>query len=186
MIRFIHIPKTGGSAVRQYLLDNNIEHKFGSKKQNGVYAKKHRYASWWLNKYPNEDNFFCVVRNPYTRLASYFRYLQKHNYLDSNISWQEFVIEKIKFESHWPWELQINWIYNDDYSSQLVKNIFHFEKLEEDVNKFFNLSIPMKQVNVTNSQKIDYFETYYSDSKITEIITEHFAKDFEYLDYNVI
>jgi len=188
MIRFIHIPKTGGAAVRQYLLDNNIEHKFGSKKANNVYAKKHRYASYWLEKYSGEKNidYFCVVRNPYTRLASYYRYVIKHNALSKSVSWEEFVKNKIDFQNHYPWDLQINWIYDKNYSTKLVTNIFKFENLENDVNKFFRLKIPMKQVNVTNSGNINYMQEYYHDKEIRDIVTEHFVKDFVFLDYDII
>lgn len=188
MIRFIHIPKTGGAAVRQYLLDNNIDHKFASKKKNNVYAKKHRYASYWLEKYPGEINYdyFCVVRNPYTRLASYYRYVIKHNALSKNVTWEEFVKNKINFTNHYPWDLQINWIFDSAHEKKLVKNIFRMENLEKDVNKFFNLQIPMKQVNVTNESKIDYMQQYYSDKTIRDIVSKHFVKDFGYLNYEII
>lgn len=185
MIRFIHIPKTGGAAVRQYLLDNNIAHKFGSKKKNGVYAKKHRHAKWWLEKYPTENKFFCVVRNPYNRLVSYYRYLQQHNALDKSVLWEEFVTSKIKFESHWPWELQIEYIYDSSFKKQLVQNVFRFENLERDVNSFFNLDIPMKMINVTNNSQKSYLEEYYSNKEIKNIVGEHFLKDFEFLNYSI-
>ena len=67
-LRFIHIPKTGGTSVRKFLLDNDIQFYYGHEpKQVG----RHRYASVWKDE---ESYKFTIVRNPYARTVSYYNY----------------------------------------------------------------------------------------------------------------
>jgi len=186
MIRFIHIPKTGGSSVRKFLLDNDIPHKFGKfiEQDDGttIYFKKHKPAYWWINKFPNETNFFTVVRNPYYRLISYYRYLIKEKYLDF-IEWEKFVTNKINVEGHYVWNLQIEWIYDISLQNQIVDHILKFENLENNVCSFFNVNKSFPKINITNNN-LDYQSMYLSDPKIVDIIYNHFKDDFIKLNYN--
>lgn len=176
--RFIHIPKTGGRAVIQYLLDNQVDFVHGIEKRPGVFVRKHGTAEFWINE-PLEK--FAVVRNPYTRLVSYYRYVLERHALACNFD--EFVIQKIEPNPDLaritsPWVSQLFWLL-DNNNNLIVDHVFQFETLEQDLQKYFNLSSPMPRINVTNSDNQDLMSWYTSET--LEIVRNYFAKDFEFI-----
>lgn len=177
--RFIHIPKTGGRAVIQYLLDNQVDFVHGIEKRPGVFVRKHGTAEFWVNE-PLEK--FAVVRNPYTRLVSYYRYVAERQAL--TCSFTEFVVEHIEPNPALaritsPWISQLFWLL-DTGQNLIVDRVFQFETLEQDLQKYFNLSSPMPRINVTNHTNQNLM-TWYTPETL-EIVRNYFAKDFEFID----
>lgn len=90
---FIHIPKTGGSAIESALLHESLGyHDYRGQRINNI--KKHKLEKHFPPKgnphenYNNtikgiknieEYNIFTVVRNPWDRFASQYRYHKKLN-----------------------------------------------------------------------------------------------------------
>jgi len=75
--RFIHIPKTAGTAVKHWLC-NVPEHVMcGNARitQNTIQTKR-LHKRGWINE-PSEK--FTIVRNPYERCVSAYTYLIKEN-----------------------------------------------------------------------------------------------------------
>jgi hypothetical protein len=172
MKRFIHIPKNGGSAVTNWLHTNNLEFVCG-KPDKGV--GKHRIASNWKDE-PTEK--FCVVRNPYTRVISYYNYLTPVEQWD--LSFNDYVRQKqspIKFKIPNGWDLQTKWI--DDFNGlQLVDKILRYESLEKELQEYFQCWNPVGQVN--NSTKT----TLNLTDELKDIIYDHFESDFKRFGYS--
>lgn len=179
MIRFIHIPKTAGTSVVNWMTKNNITFKLGRYSEKKGYTKTHSTALFWKNKYPKKETYmFSVVRNPYTRLVSYYRYIKK---VDPNflLTWDEFVDTKYNlFDFHFPWTTQIHYV-GDKKNNIIVNKIIYFENLENDLQHFFKIYKQLPSKNVTNSTNIDYMNTYYKCNNLKSIVEEHFKIDFD-------
>jgi len=66
---FLHIPKTGGTWIRHYFQETNLDHKRPEFKEKGAHI--HGEAVRELIGH-SEDLFFCFVRHPLTWLRSYW------------------------------------------------------------------------------------------------------------------
>ena len=195
---FIHIPKTGGTSVENYIYKKynykkNINTLFTTTKQHSsIKINKHSLQhmtyqeiidSCVLEEY-NLDNitFMSVVRNPYDRLVSELFYIGR---IDLNSS-----KEKI--------EKEVKFFINDDYlydnhklpqylfltlNKKLVKSIIIFktETLNDDIHNFgytdFN-----EDANKTHRIKINY-QTLLTD-KAKQLIYNYYKKDFELFNYS--
>lgn len=183
MIRFIHIPKTGGTSVVSWLEHSGIHFKLGRYSNKKGYTKTHSTALYWKERYPHKERaMFSIVRNPYTRLVSYYRFIKKVE-TDFILSWEEFVDKKYNnFLIHSPWQTQMYYIANLN-NKILVNKILYFENLELGLQKYFKVNIPLSQKNVTNYNNLDYIEEYYKNNALLSIVKEHFATDFANLNY---
>lgn len=175
-LRFIHVPKTGGRAVIQYLNDCNINFLHGTEKQPDVYVRKHGTATMWAE----EDSYkFAVVRNPYTRLVSYYRYVLARNALDC--SFEKFVTDQVEPNELGritsPWLPQCFWLFNNEQLA--VDLVLQFENLNNEVNQHFGLAGRMEKINVTNHTNDDTMSWY--TPKLFEIVRFRFAQDFEFI-----
>jgi len=183
--RFIHIPKTGGTAFIDFLNNNEIEFQYGRKKilADGSirYAKKHQNASFWPHKIP----FLTIIRNPYTRIVSYYRYITKLGRI-KNISWENFVFTKVDNITNTPspWKSQFEYIANDK-SEVIADTILKLESIDETLPSIFDYTIPILNKNVTNSDGTDYMKEYYYNKDIKEIIFNRFRVDFENFNYQM-
>ncbi|MBT3465432.1 sulfotransferase family 2 domain-containing protein [archaeon] len=69
---FIHIPKTGGTSIKNYLRDNDIPTLFLS---HDIEDPKYKYPNEISKK--NNPHAFTVVRNPFDRVVSAYYFLKK-------------------------------------------------------------------------------------------------------------
>ena len=177
MIRFIHIPKTGGISVVKWLKNTDIHFKVGRPCPDG-FGKIHSTASYWKERHPKKEiNMFSIVRNPFTRLVSYYRYIKSYD-KNLDLSWEEFVYNKTTFCKHKPWMTQTEYIC-DVNKKIIVNKILYFENLENELQNFFKINIPLSIENITNTKNINYYESYYKNQDIVSIVKEHFRDDFE-------
>lgn len=182
-IRFIHIEKSGGTSVRNFLLKNNVNFLLG---KNPKMVKKHSHSVM----FENEDSFkFCVVRNPYTRLVSFYEYTGKGLY---QCSFETFVCEKLTENYFVPQVMKIYKPIGDkfgpmpirdlekcfDWNHCLVDKIFKLENIEH-LKKFLNINTDFPQENKSNAQN---HMSYYTP-ELKGIVYDHFKKDFEILGY---
>ena len=185
-IRFIHIEKSGGTSVTRFLMRNNIDFLLG---KNTKKVKKHSHAEM----FENEDSFkFCVVRNPYTRLVSFYNYTAKGLF---NCTFEEFVKTKLfNFgKSQTPQVMKIHKPIGNrfeatnirelekcfDWNHCLVDKIFYLEN----INELLNFLRIKKKFPQENQSTYDNHMSYYTD-ELKEIVADHFRKDFEILKYN--
>jgi hypothetical protein len=175
-LRFIHVPKTGGRAVIQYLNDCNIKFLHGVEKQSGVFVRKHGTAAMWAD----EDSYkFAVVRNPYTRLVSYYRYVLERKAVDC--TFERFVLDRVEPNELGritsPWLPQCFWLLNNNHL--VVDSVLQFENLNYEINQHFGLTNQMQKVNVTNTDD-DNLMTWYTP-EMQRVVQERFAQDFEFI-----
>lgn len=193
--RFIHIPKSAGTSLVPFLDDCKVDFLYGvSGKRNG----KHRPIVQWKD----EKSFkFTVIRNPYTRVVSWFLYLQRlfpekftftfDDYVTAKVNLDEFatpnvwipqyfylcdVKETIKKKRITIHDINYN---NIEPKNLLIERFLRFETINEDVKEMFNLQKDMPHLNKST---YDDPMAYYND-KTKKIVQEHFALDFEILGY---
>jgi hypothetical protein len=179
---FIHIPKTGGSSIRNSLIEyfdlrKNIAHEPQSK---------------YLNRLGNSyyDYFqFTFVRNPWDRFCSAYHYLKAggrcQNDIDASnalklnqLSFKEFLVNyKGYLWGHFgPQHRYI------DFDFKHV-TILKYENLQEGFDFICDkIKINRKTLPCINKSDHDHYSSYYDD-ETQQIIAEKYAKDIEYFGY---
>lgn len=181
-LTFIHVPKTGGSSIQRWLLENT----------NCVLPKKSLH--WTVNEtkqYFNDvDRTFCVVRNPWDWMVSWFEYerkltpinlaklssitklnINKETHNKQLLAKKQAVIDK-GFKSYLL-EYGIHTLPQYTWAKD-VDTILHFENLNNDFKKLFKTNINLPVVNTTERQA---WPSYY-DNECKEIMLDYFSKDF--------
>lgn len=158
-LKFIHIPKTGGTSIEQSAYDVGIN---WGKYDPNLYLEKWKTlgASWHqplyqlaepeiYNNLLNKYDFFCVVRNPYHKIISEFYCPWNVEVLIKNVSveyFNMFIQKKIKecpTTDHWA--PQSLFVYHE--GKQIIKHVLRFEFLSEEFQKLtqdYGLNIPLK------------------------------------------
>ena len=184
-IRFIHIEKSGGTSVRDFLLKHNVNFLLG---KNTKMVRKHSHAVM----FENENSFkFCMVRNPYTRLVSFYNYTA-HNLIAN--SFEDFVCNHLyhpgkqlnpqvmKIYKQIDTNLQPNNIREleqcFDWNNRLVDKIFYLENIQEFLD-FFKIKDKFPQMNIST---YDDHMAYYTE-ELKEKVYNFYKKDFEILGY---
>ena len=169
MIRFIHIPKNAGTTVGKMLGRNGIEFVVGD---GGRQHMRHRYARDFRSE-PWDS--FTVVRNPYTRVVSWYEWIRRlPNY--SRLEFDQFVLSRFDTgRARLAWMPQTEWTHTALHETQLVTHILKYETLERDLRDLFP-TIQGKWLHL-NSGGITDYDAYYS-SFTRDSVTEAFYEDF--------
>lgn len=193
-IIFIHIPKTAGTSIIRVFWDDNTKIKYRKK---NVY-QPHETIKNVLNEEKFNEYFkFCVIRNPWDRLTSLYRYRMQypHNALEYNIaenlSFDDYLmnIDEIEIERYCngdeqicPHDQQIKWIVDDNMNIR-VDMILRFENLESDWNLLCNkieIEADLPHKTVTEGEK-DYRKYYTEYTK--NLVAERYKDDIEWFNY---
>jgi hypothetical protein len=195
---FIHIPKTGGTSVENYLYNKyNIKKSFHTLYSDiSLTLNNHSLQhSTYLEILEKQDYFdldltnvkiISIVRNPYHRIISdlfFFKLINQN-------STKEEIYEKIKYflnsndllyDNH-KME-QYKYLINSENIIEPKITIMKTETLTENIRSFrpfdnFNL-----HNNVTFKDKINYMSLLNMDS--IQLINEFYKKDFEYFNYPI-
>jgi hypothetical protein len=177
LLRFIHVPKTGGRALIQYLNSCGVNFLHGIEKSPGVFVRKHGTATTWAEEASYK---FAVVRDPYTRLVSYYCYVLERKALDC--TFERFVLDQVEPSELGritsPWLPQCFWLFNNgDLAVDLVPQ---FENLNHEINQHFGLTNQMQKVNVTNTNNDNLMSWYTPELK--HAVYAHFVQDFEFIE----
>jgi len=184
---FIHIPKTAGISI--------IKSVYGDVSLGG-----HRSMHFYSKIFDfNKDKYFsfCFVRNPYDRLYSSYKFLQKGGINQHDKNAFSMYIEKYKnFEDFVINGLDVQMIYEithlvpqskficDKNRKILVDFIGKFENLENDVlslSKKMKKNISLEHHN-SNLGKQNYLEVY--TPEMIKKVKNIYKTDFEILGYN--
>ena len=189
---FIHIPKSAGSSVVT-VLENSTggQNEFSIDPHSTFDVFKSHYPDLILNK-----KVFCVVRNPFCRFVSIYRFINKdsklkkwfgNNYHDVKAKIQSF--ENFINNFIFPEEV---WGDNNHFSPQTlwssnVKNIFKVENPEQ-INKFFkeneiNLELPLINNQIIPSHANFMYREFYN-SYTKKIIEDKFKSDLDAFNYD--
>ena len=203
---FIHAPKTSGTNFTLCFPDNRIikyngnqfwdefwEQKspeFDINIREKINVVKHAPLSFWQKQnIVTHHKIFTIVRNPYTRLVSFFNEFKR----DMNIPYLTFnefitnsdICEKLKMIPYNIFSLNMNQI---DFFLSIDNHISldKFYKMEDElekVEKFFNI----KDINLHKHNSFCY-DRNYKDIFTDEIISwvqMNYKKDFDYFNYNI-
>lgn len=175
-VTFIHIPKTGGKSIRDWMLaipdaeimplnDNDIQIKHPD--------------VWKTEEYFGELGWtFCCVRNPYDRILSMWQHLKAGIRYKGNFT--EFVMKDADYNTYM--KPMSHWFDEIDY-------VMKFETLNKDfklVQEKLKKTDSLKHIGKGTLNKFDtlmIIELYYTD-EIKEFVTEKFKEDLERFNYS--
>lgn len=177
---FIHINKCGGSSVEAALGLRKIH---DTAMQRRAIIGAHRWA-------PTPS--FAVVRDPYARVASLYRYRVKTNQTgmgDNAIGLNDWVQETFgtKNPKYYDKPLMfapcVNWI-SDDQGTFLVDLVVKLENIADDwpkVQKLIGRAIDLPRRNRTKA--VSETKESFLDANSIAHINRHFARDFDVFGY---
>lgn len=175
---FIHINKTGGTALERALGIPLTNHDIAVERREVLGSKE------WEKRFK-----FAVVRNPYERFASTFAYLHRDSPFPSEeaperfVVWLERVYEKYRDGRHDRNEgPQLAWVV-DEAGRIILDKICRYETLETDladVAKVLGRPIELQRINKTRIS-LDYEAIYLPRSR--SIVNEMHSLDFEAFGY---
>lgn len=169
-ITFIHNPKTAGTSIGQWLDDN-----FATKR-----GRKHGHWEEVEEYFPDTVFTFGVVRNPWSRLASWYHFANPANE---------------KFEYWFTRRLQVNdmgltfnptmtWAKNwytiatpqADWFGDRVNLILKYENLAEEFQQIKKLLTCNAELSILNANPTYDYRTLYTD-ELAELVRDIYIKD---------
>ena len=170
---FVHIPKTGGTSIL-----SKIDQRSWIK-----YAPFGHDPLFVLEKNNNlSDVFsFCVVRNPYRRIFSYFNHFKKMNDIDCSFNDFLYFIKSNQHFDKTPMIVypQSFYVYNNQGEIGIDK-IYRYEQFEEIEIDF---KVKFEKLNVGNYTKEDY-QLVYENQENVDLVKELFYVDFVNFQYS--
>jgi hypothetical protein len=187
---FIHIPKTAGTSVRHFLLQNNLE-KWN---RNPVFTYHDPIFLLEQNNDLSNTFKFTVIRNPYTRAYSHYKHIQKYKNFDK--SFNDFLniiringhvtitgtnqLDYVKFNELYPLISFRQSFYLYDLSGVLsIDKIYRKERLHDFENDF-NTTLP--HLNKNNYTQEEYLKAYATINK--NLVRNLFLEDFVNFNYS--
>jgi len=177
--RFIHIPKTAGTAVKHWLC-NVPEHVMCGNAmitENTIQTKR-LHKRGWINE-PSEK--FTIVRNPYERCVSAYTYLIKENTrVPAETTFENFIKKYLLDKENLTdtWRPQVWWLLTKR-GDPAVHKIIRYENLEKELQEYFNYYEPLPTKNKTTYKN---YNTYYN-KELKELVYNYYKEDFKYLGY---
>tara|TARA_Y100000389_G_scaffold185142_1_gene204253 strand:- start:844 stop:1467 length:624 start_codon:yes stop_codon:yes gene_type:complete len=193
---FIHVPKTGGSTMENYLKKKSVQTLFFGRPYNSILPIKNVSLQHQTFKTIKENqkllkvNFdhpefkvISIVRNPYDRVISDMFFLSKI----SSKSTPEVVFEKMKIyvNSHCDNHNlpQYKFLTLDDKTLVPEIKLFRTETLSEDAEKY-----GLKNFNGNRFKKgkvpMNNYSSFLNNDSI-KLINEVYKKDFELFNYEM-
>jgi hypothetical protein len=180
MKRFIHIPKTAGTAIKHWLCDvDEIVMCGNSQITKTSIITKRQHKRGWLSE-PSEK--FTVVRNPYERCVSAYTYLIKENTrVPADTTFEHFVKKYVlnKNNNTDTWRPQVWWLLNKK-GSMAVHKIIRYENLEKELQQYFDYYHLLPTKNKTTYTN---WENYYTN-ELKQLVFNYYKKDFALLNYS--
>lgn len=188
---FIHIPKNAGESVRDALYlqrDVSLSSPY-----------HYRYIDI-ADRIGRELRYFAVVRNPWSRTDSRYRFAKKNAsrwapndpraVFMTKATFADFVRERRIFpipehpNQPWmgpmnSWFNQLEWIRNE--LGDVACDCLRMEQLDQDLPAYLGRSIKMRRRNVTSSD-YDYRASY--TDELAEIVASTFREDIEYFGFD--
>lgn len=223
---FIHIPKNAGQSIEHVFLNElgltwenraplllrpNDKPALGPPRL--AHLRANEYVKYMYTPQEMFDAYtkFSFVRNPYSRMVSFYRYLKYNQYVDFPTFVKDYLRQKVLKQDYWFVGPQYQYLYSEDEKTCLVDFVGKFEDLQNDFNRVCELmgasakpvphvndskhaeSMPIASVRkrvkdlwakATNNPIPKYatFEEYYDDDA-RQIVADIYARDFELFGY---
>jgi len=171
---FIHIHKTGGSSVKNFLSPghgNLISHMTVESIINEIGIEKF-----------NEFKSFCVVRNPYDLMVSQYSYRVETKRI-KKMSFNKYILNK--HFSHIPPQVEYLKYNNEIYCNDILR----YENLVDDVDKFItknNINLNIYNFPHSRKSKRKEYKEYFTNKEVLDIVNEYYKEDFETFNYKKI
>ncbi len=222
---FIHLPKNGGMHIQTILEKsynfktiwftredhdsfNDYENRDNPKDKGFIYLRKKGLLNYYRTSKEHDErsgrdidkwnNYykFTIVRNPYDRLVSAWKYLRTNNKLkDKNVTFEEF-IDGMNEQNDYSFSHGFITQYDqllDENNEIHLDYVGRFENLNEElVNYLLKINVPYithyktilngTKINSTGSNE-NYYRYY--NEKTMKFVNEYFKKDFEYFKYDM-
>ena len=183
---FVSIPKTGTQTIHTMLganLYKQVNFVHGGILDNHVRAEimKQKYEDF------DEHFVFAFVRNPWTRLISWYSGHLKWNItLYKSMSFDEWIMKKCPH--HWKLKenefsplSQYHFIY-DRQGYCLADKVYKFENFQDDLSSALTeIGLDLPIIHINKSQKKQQYS--YTDEMI-DIVADVFQKDIEFFNYS--
>ena len=169
---FVHIPKTAGQSIFS-IIDDNWRRTF-------PFKHDPLFNLQLVNEIPEDVFKFCVVRNPFTRIYSYYRHFLIENGLE--FTFEEFlsvIKNKINYRKT-PMLLYPQSFYVYDLETQISLNIFKYEKLHK-LERVLECKIPF--LNKGSYKESEYYQAYTPQNR--DMVKRLFECDFDTFDYSM-
>tara|TARA_B110000503_G_C7154323_1_gene416619 strand:- start:370 stop:1008 length:639 start_codon:yes stop_codon:yes gene_type:complete len=192
-LTFVHIPKNAGKSINAYIYQHGIS-------PSSIHLTSHATIEELKSSQIDLGLTFAVVRNPFTRAVSLYRYLfeveMKKLYKESlemfpnknpNFEWYDNFRQEYGFLTFQQFCEQLPWMPmgNPQYKFIPVDIILRYETLNEDFKQIQNLlrtpSNPLFKINSTGECNVT---TYYKNNNCAELIAAAYKNDFKLLGYS--
>jgi len=188
---FVHIPKTGGVSIRTWAFDRGLARR--KIESGGKHVSANKLIKKWKAIDPNLQTF-AVVRNPYDRVVSCWKYYTDKE--KTKFSFEEFVfaekLEPVKKKTDPLYKIQkykiglIDSVVRDPMVNYVNDDtiILRYENLNEDfktIQQMVNQHDPLPMLNTSSKDK--GYKQYYNDAT-REHIRELYKEDFERFNYD--
>ena len=194
--RFIHIPKTAGTSVRNWLAKiPNVEIYYGKgqiplHQRNNLKSKSVIGMHSPAERFNEESIKFTVVRHPYTRLFSAYNYTKNNLNLNEEFrtvsdSFEKF-IEEYVYDNNFTetFAPQRIFLVNKLKRQNLcVNHIFKMENLEAKLQEFFGVNHTLPNYNSANTPDEELLEVL-RDKRLKKIIDDAYKWDLKHLNYS--
>ncbi len=207
---FIHIPKTGGTAIRLFgLFDSMIQDAVPEYHASPMYTSQlHAMMRTLGDHHGNEHARYCdvnhelikdmkvfaFIRNPWTRVSSrYFFAKQLLNQGKTDESYADVSSFEAFLEERWKWgDVPYMWHravrgwypcidYVVDDSGEIAADILRFENYDEDLQNYMGMPVVLPKRNVT-VKEVDHKDIYTPET--IQIVADWYAKDIETFGYD--
>lgn len=176
---FIRIPKTGGNSLQRSMKENWGHYS-------AEYCKSIFSEQEWENSFK-----FTIVRNPYSRLVSWYHYnILKYPY--NTMSFKEWVMNDYPHHLNHDYETnvqpenpvsQLGWITNNE-GEIIVDYYGKIENIENSIKEISNqTTIKFDSIGRLNKSNHKGYKSYYDDTTINKVAKD-FKKELELFNYN--
>jgi len=179
-LTFVHIAKCGGNTITDWIRKDTHEYS----------GEPHELPSTLPNEW--QDKMFCVVRNPWSRVVSFFTYFKrtwskhkKYEYLEViNKGFENFVLRCDGWHPDIAPSIGLPW--NEQLCSLYIHPNMEYLRLEnlksdfEKIKKICDRQDDLEKKNQSNSLP---YQSFYNDKTIKRV-AEMFEQDIKQFNYS--
>jgi hypothetical protein len=188
-LRFIHIPKNAGTTIEDLGEKHGLKWgRYGEKKASNVRCNHWHVPARYSKQNYNEDTF-CVVRDPYERILSEYKYVHRKDYKkwdnkeDLNKWIQKQLSKKPNFSHDCHLLPQTDYIF-DENGEQVCTHILNIKNLKNEFNSLMKYHHPSVVMNNEKQNTTDMFKNIHKNDlskKTKEMIHDYYKDDFKLL-----